>query len=85
MALGLRRGIDLLSARPGVDPSRLAYVGHSFGAQWGAILTAVDDWGKAAVLMGGLQDLASLYLEDDDPDIVQYQWGRSTMSFRLGR
>jgi dienelactone hydrolase len=67
----LRRGIDLLSARPGVDPSRLAYVGHSYGAQWGAILSAVDDRVKAAVLMGGIPDLASIYLENDDPDIVQ--------------
>ena len=38
----LRRGIDLLLARSDVDPKRLAYVGHSYGAQWGSILTAVD-------------------------------------------
>lgn len=67
----LRRGIDLLLGRPGVDPSRLAYVGHSFGAQWGAILSAVDDRVKAAVLMGGAPDLAAVYLENDDPDIIQ--------------
>jgi pimeloyl-ACP methyl ester carboxylesterase len=67
----LRRGIDLLLARPGVDPSRLAYVGHSYGAQWGAILSAVDDRVKAAVLMGGIPDRAAIYLENDDPDIVE--------------
>jgi dienelactone hydrolase len=66
----LRRGIDILSARPGVDPSRLAYVGHSYGAQWGAILSAVDDRIQAAVLMGGVPDLAAIYLENDDPDFV---------------
>ncbi|MFH2001882.1 MAG: hypothetical protein ABIK28_19520 [Planctomycetota bacterium] len=66
----LRRGMDLLSTRPGVDPSRLAYVGHSYGAQWGAILSAVDDRIKAVVLMGGVPDLASIYLENDDPDMV---------------
>ena len=38
----LRRGIDLLRARPDVDPNRIAYVGHSAGAHWGAILSAVD-------------------------------------------
>ncbi|MGB2957992.1 MAG: hypothetical protein WBD30_03825 [Bacteroidota bacterium] len=69
----LRRGIDLLSARPGVDPSRLAYVGHSYGAQWGAILSAVDDRVKAAVLMGGVPDGAAIYLENDDPDIVEFR------------
>jgi len=67
----LRRGIDVLSAHPGVDPGRLAYIGHSYGAQWGAILSAVDDRIKAAVLMGGVPDLASVYLENDDPDIVE--------------
>jgi dienelactone hydrolase len=69
----LRRGIDLLSARPGVDPGRLAYVGHSYGAQWGAILSAVDDRVNAAVLMGGVPDRAAIYLENDDPDIVELQ------------
>jgi dienelactone hydrolase len=34
----LRRGIDLLLARSDVDQTRLAYVGHSYGAQWGSIL-----------------------------------------------
>src|SRR5258707_5891127 len=40
--IDLRRGIDLLLARPDVDPERLAYVGHSYGAQWGSILSALD-------------------------------------------
>ena len=38
----MRRGIDLLLARKDVDPRRLAYVGHSYGAQWGAVLSGVD-------------------------------------------
>jgi dienelactone hydrolase len=67
----LRRGIDVLSNRPGVDASRLAYIGHSFGAQFGAILSAVDDRIRAAVLMGGVPDLAVVYLESDDPDFVE--------------
>ena len=36
--IDLRRGIDLLLSRPDVDAKRIAYVGHSYGAQWGAIL-----------------------------------------------
>ncbi len=71
----LRRGLDLLSARPDVDPARLAYVGHSYGAQWGAILSAVDDRVKAAVLVGGIPDLAAAYVENDDPDIVALRAG----------
>lgn len=66
----LRRGIDLLEACSGVDADRIAYVGHSFGAQWGAVLSAVDDRIKAAVLMGGVPDLASAFLENDDPTMV---------------
>src|SRR5262245_50588055 len=31
----LRRGFDVLLAQPGVDPKRLGYVGHSYGAQFG--------------------------------------------------
>ena len=33
----LRRAIDLLAARPEVDARRIGYVGHSCGAQWGAM------------------------------------------------
>ena len=40
--IDLRRGIDLLQARSDVDSNRIAYVGHSTGAQWGAILSAIE-------------------------------------------
>jgi pimeloyl-ACP methyl ester carboxylesterase len=52
--------LDLLLARPEVAPKRVAYVGHSYGAQWGAILAAVDRRFKAAILIAGtptLQDV----------------------------
>ncbi len=38
----LRAGLDLLAARPEVDPARLAVVGHDFGAML-AILAAAED------------------------------------------
>jgi dienelactone hydrolase len=59
-AIDMRRGIDLLLSRPDVDPKRLAFVGHSYGAQWGAILTAVDRRPKAVVLICGVPDLAAV-------------------------
>ena len=40
--MDLRRGLDLLLARADVDPKRVAYAGHSFGASCGAILDAVE-------------------------------------------
>jgi dienelactone hydrolase len=69
----LRRGIDLLAARPEVDRKRLAYVGHSFGAQGGAILSAVDPRLKGVVLMGGTPDQAAIWRDSDDPAVVEYR------------
>src|SRR5712692_645037 len=68
--IDLRRGLDLLAARPGVDSKRLGYIGHSFGAQFGAILAAVDRRPRAVVLVGGTPDQEAIYREGDDPDIV---------------
>jgi len=49
----MRRGVDLLLARKDVDPKRLAFVGHSYNASVGAILSGVDRRFKAYVLMAG--------------------------------
>jgi len=49
----MRRGVDLLLARKDVDPKRLAYVGHSYNAMVGGILSGVDRRFKAFVLMAG--------------------------------
>ena len=49
----MRRGVDLLLARKDVDPKRIAYVGHSYNAMVGAILSGVDRRFKSFVLMAG--------------------------------
>jgi len=69
----LRRGIDLLRARADVDPQRIAYVGHSSGAHWGAILSAVDRRLKTVVLMAGVPSETTILLESDDPDYVNFR------------
>ncbi len=38
----LRRALDVLAAHPNVDPGRIAYVGHDFGAMYGALLTQTE-------------------------------------------
>jgi dienelactone hydrolase len=65
----MRRAIDLLS-RTDVDPNRIGYVGHSFGAQWGAILSAIEPRIKAVVLMAGAAEEADLLLRSNNPQIV---------------
>ncbi len=67
----LRRAIDLISARTGVDPKRIGYVGHSYGAQWGAILSAVDKRLRAVVLMAGVPDAEAAFRESDDPQMEE--------------
>lgn len=60
----LRRGLDLLMARKDVDPNRIAYVGHSFHAAAGAILSGVDKRPKAFVLMAGGYDYSQWLVSD---------------------
>lgn len=52
--VNLRRGGDLLLARKDVDPKRLAYVGHSCGANAGGFLSGIDTRFKAFVIMAGI-------------------------------
>jgi dienelactone hydrolase len=69
--IDLRRAADVLLARNDVDPKRLAYVGHSYGAQWGAILTSVDKRMRTAVLMAGVGEIGDLLLRNPDPGFVE--------------
>jgi dienelactone hydrolase len=67
----MRRAIDLLLSRTDVDSNRVAYVGHSFGAQWGAMLTAVDRRLKTSVLMAGAAEEADMLMRSDNPQLVE--------------
>jgi pimeloyl-ACP methyl ester carboxylesterase len=58
----LRRSLDVLVHRSGVDPSRVAVVGHDFGAMFGAIVAGVDHRVRALVLMAGDPCLSDRYL-----------------------
>lgn len=54
LVVDMRRAVDLLASRTDVDKNRIAYVGHSYGATPGGILTAVDNRIKTFVLIGGV-------------------------------
>jgi uncharacterized protein len=53
LIIDLRRAIDLLMARPDVDPERIAYLGVSYGGAMGGLLAGVDHRLKACVLIVG--------------------------------
>jgi len=64
----LRRGLDLLQYHP-LASGEVAYVGHSLGAQCGAILAAVDSHRLAAAILGaGAPTMADIYLACPEPE-----------------
>ncbi|HEX3550736.1 MAG TPA: hypothetical protein VHT53_10190 [Candidatus Elarobacter sp.] len=75
----LRRALDCLTTLPGVDPARLAYVGHDFGAMDGALLLAADPRPKYAVLMAPTLSFWEWYLLGKAPaDPAEYVARMST-------
>lgn len=50
----LRRAVDLLLSQPRVDPQRIGFIGHDYGAMFGSVLAGVDPRVKAYVLMAGM-------------------------------
>ncbi|MBA3882061.1 MAG: dienelactone hydrolase family protein [Chthoniobacterales bacterium] len=58
----LRRALDILLAQPNIDAQRVAYVGHDFGAMYGALAAAVDDRVRAFVFMAGTQSFGDWFL-----------------------
>jgi cephalosporin-C deacetylase-like acetyl esterase len=71
--IDLRHGLDLLLSRKDVDAKRVAYVGHSFDAQCGSILDAVDKRLVAFVFMGDPVSVREMVLSSDRPDIVAFR------------
>jgi hypothetical protein len=53
----MRRSLDLLLKQPGVDPKRIAHVGHDYGAMYGAIVAAVDGRAKTHVVIAASASL----------------------------
>jgi cephalosporin-C deacetylase-like acetyl esterase len=58
----VRRALDVLLAQPGLDKSRVAVVGHDFGAMWGALAVAADARVTHFVYMAGTRSFTDWYL-----------------------
>ena len=56
----LRRAVDLLLVQDGVDPARIAFVGHGTGAMHGLSLVAVDRRLTVATLLAPSSSVADL-------------------------
>jgi dienelactone hydrolase len=53
----MRRSLDLLLKQPGVDPKRIAHVGHDYGGMYGAIVAAFDGRAKTHVVIAASASL----------------------------
>jgi dienelactone hydrolase len=67
----VRRAVDVLAAQPDVDPQRLGYVGHSYGATFGGVVAGVEKRIKAYVLMAGYVSLTHSYRVTEHPTIAR--------------
>lgn len=70
----LRRAMDLLLAQPGVDATRVALVGHDFGAMYGMIAEALDRRARTCVFMAPTPHFEDWFLFRQRPkDLAAYR------------
>ena len=67
LIIDLRRGVDVLIQYAGVDPSRIGYIGYSYGAAMGGLLAGVEHRIKAYGLMVGDGGLVNHFTNGDKP------------------
>jgi len=84
--IDLRRSVDLLVRRKDVDPTRIAYVGHSYDAMVGGVLRAVEPRFVTLVLMAGNYSTRA-EMNSDDPPMVAFrkQYGDQKINAYLAR
>jgi len=67
LIIDLRRGVDVLTAHPSVDATRIGYIGYSYGAAMGGLLAGVEPRIKAYGLMVGDGGLVNHFTDGDRP------------------
>jgi len=70
----LRRAMDLLLAQPGIDPARVAFVGHDFGAMYGMMAEALDRRSRTCVFLAATPHFIDWFLFRQQPkDLEVYK------------
>lgn len=75
----LRRALDWIKRQHEVDSSRLAYVGHDYGAGFGALLAGLDDSVKGFALLTTPPTLSDWYLfgsasgKPEGPELARFK------------
>lgn len=82
LVVDLRRAVDLLLARPDVDPSRVGFVGHSLGATWGGVLAGIDRRIKVFVFMAGASDPGKVSGDDSYSRLMQSVLGTDPVALQ---
>lgn len=59
----VRRALDLLLSQPGVARKRVGFVGHDYGAMYGAIAAGVDKRVKTYILVAGIGSFSNWSLD----------------------
>lgn len=74
--VAFRRALDVLLAQAGVNPQRVAYVGHDFGAMYGAVMAAVETRVQSYVLIAGTPEFYDWFVFNNQLDgeaLASYQ------------
>jgi cephalosporin-C deacetylase-like acetyl esterase len=71
--IDFRRGVDLLLARDIVDPARIAFVGHSYNAHTGGILSGAEKRIGSFVLMAGVFADEEYIFDSTRMEITQFR------------
>ena len=70
----LRRALDVLLLQRGVDRNAIGYVGHDFGAMYGAVMAGVERRARYYVFMAGTTSFNDWYLYGRPPaDVAAYK------------
>jgi dipeptidyl aminopeptidase/acylaminoacyl peptidase len=67
----LQHAVKILKAIPNVDTNNLHFVGHDYGATFGAMLLGVDQSFNSAVLMAGIADISDWYVYGSGSGVPQ--------------